>query len=211
MELMDEKINKKGICASENLDNELLNIWQSIITSQKTILQINNDFNIMTNTLPRTYINSSYDISNKFIQTNLLENDIDPLNKYASNLNDKQKKAYYLVCNHCQRNQPINPQKPSQLLLYLSGAGGTALIRIAATNIKGITIHSACGLGDFMQLPPVLDPALYMPDKIYNIKSSLNIQSTNDNSTPKTKKQKLNMNISSINTRTVMNTIGRNL
>ncbi|CAG8540090.1 4603_t:CDS:2, partial [Scutellospora calospora] len=102
--------------------------------------------------------------------------------------------------------------KPSQLLLYLTGASGTTPTGNAAVNISGNTIHSACGFsfdengnthetsmigqnlltrfhtftkkiktsddsapfarisilfaGDFMQLPPVLDKALYIPDTI---------------------------------------------
>ncbi|CAG8698204.1 7397_t:CDS:2 [Cetraspora pellucida] len=87
-----------------------------------------------------------FQLYNVFSNTNTLQNKISSLKKYASDLNQEQKKAYYLVCNHRQRNQPINPKKLSQLLLYLYEVGRTAPTGIAATNINGITIHSACGL-----------------------------------------------------------------
>ncbi|CAG8696211.1 1394_t:CDS:10 [Cetraspora pellucida] len=93
---------------------------------------------------------------------------IDPLEKFASGLNEEQKKAYFLVCDHYRRNQPIFKCRPSQLLFYLADAEGTSKSRviqaisscfgytsqcqtllilaptgIAAANVYGSTIHFA--------------------------------------------------------------------
>lgn len=92
------------------------------------------------------------------------------LKKY--HLNKEQEKAFILMCDHRRRNQPENANKPSQMLLYLTGAGGTGTSTvinaicdyfeltgqrdrllvldytgIAASNISGSTIHSVCGFG----------------------------------------------------------------
>jgi len=206
-----------------------------------------------------------------------------PLNKQrfiwssiATGLNAEQRKAFFLVCDHRRRNHSDSNSKPSQLLLYLGGAGGTGKSRviksiceyferinkretllvlaytgIAASNISGSTIHSVCGLsfgeddrrsnkptgstlaqlqdrwskveyviideismigqkllakfheslkiaksvdhdlpfaglnilfaGDFLQLPPVQDPALYVPSMISRLTASVSDKSPSKN------------------------------
>lgn len=65
--------------------------------------------------------------------------------------------------------------------------------------------------GDFMQLPPVLDTALYVPNKVTTIElTSNNEPQNNEDCLTKDTKQKNTKN-SSINTCTVTNAIGRNL
>ena len=65
--------------------------------------------------------------------------------------------------------------------------------------------------GDFMQLPPVQDPALYAPSKISCI--ALVPENLTDTSSdqPEISKTKRQNNSSSIGTATVSSTIGRNL
>ena len=65
----------------------------------------------------------------------LIEKNTNELEEFASNLNDKQKKAYFLFCDHHQRNKPTCANKLSQLLLHLTGAGGTG---------KSKVIHAIC-------------------------------------------------------------------
>ncbi|CAG8552809.1 14739_t:CDS:2 [Cetraspora pellucida] len=204
------------------------------------------------------------------LEINFNENIINHINKFSTDLNNEQKKAYFLVYNHQQRNYPTSMNKPSQLLLYLSAPTG-----VTASNISGHTIHSACRFGfgenhkhtntlsnkllhqlqefwskieyiiideismigqtlfaqfhaflkkikatdnhipftgmnilfasDFIQLPPVLDPALYMPNKITHISSSPDSQSL------KYTKQKHSIRPSSINSKSVTNAAGRSL
>lgn len=120
-----------------------------------------------------TYINLPYDAyKNTSLNIIPIEENIDYLEHFASDLNDEQRKAYFLFCNHHQRNSLMSDKKLSQLLLFLTGAGGTGKSRvinaicsyfeytlqhdtlivlaptgIAATNICGNTIYSACGFG----------------------------------------------------------------
>jgi ATP-dependent exoDNAse (exonuclease V) alpha subunit len=222
----------------------------------------------------------------------------DPLEEIAVTLNEEQRKAFFLVCDHRRRNQPESANKPSQLLLYLTGARGTgkstvikaicdyferidkrdtllifAYTGIAASNISGSTLHSVCGFGfgndgkqtdrlsgaangaapknlwskieyaiideisvigqtmlarlhsrlntiraadhdepfaglnilfagDFMQLPPVRDPSLYMPNKVARVAS------VSDNLSQQENRKNTS---SSIGAGTVTNAIGRDL
>ncbi|CAG8661901.1 17086_t:CDS:2 [Cetraspora pellucida] len=87
---------------------------------------------------------------NKLFSTPINTSFVNLMEKFATGLNEKQKKAYFFVCDHHRRNQPANLIKPSQLLLFLSGADMLLVLAptgIAATNIYGYTIHSACGFG----------------------------------------------------------------
>ncbi|CAG8602697.1 2590_t:CDS:2 [Cetraspora pellucida] len=265
---MNISLSESEIRISNNYDDKLLKIWQTTISSRKSIFQ-DNSINYIK--LPNTYIlphNNNLPINNElFIQNR----NTDCLEKFSIGLNKEQKKAYFLMCDHCQRNQPNVINKPSQLLLYITAAGGTGKTKvvqsvisyfeytfqhykiivlaptgIAAAIISGYTIHSTCGFdfedyckndatatgdtlrklqefwknieyviideismigksllarfhtflkvakatdtsapfaglnilfsGDFMQLPPVIDPALYVPNKITFLDSLDNLQ-----------------------------------
>ncbi|CAG8732791.1 142_t:CDS:1 [Cetraspora pellucida] len=136
------------------------------------INQNNNTSTYKDNTASRTNINPSYNTNNDTSLNIIPTKNTDLLEKFGSGLNDEQKKAYLLFCDHHQRNNQICENNLSQLLLYLSGAGRTGKSRViqaicfyfehilqhdslivlaptgnAAVNICGSTIHSACGFG----------------------------------------------------------------
>lgn len=299
-----------NVRSSTEFDENLLKKWKLTIASRKTADQIGSHPVEDDADLLQAYVESLRDEEQSVpLQANLIE-DADPLEKHAAGLNDEQRKAFFLICDHRQRNHPDNPRKPSQLLLYLSGAGGTGKSRvikaicdyfmcigkrdtllllaptgIAAANISGGTIHSLCGIsygdrkrtkekpsseeaqkrlearwakieyviidevsmlgqkllakfhacvqkakvvydntipfaglnilfaGDFMQLPPVQDPALYMPNKMTRITEMTEEQSfvatTQQGQTQGTKRKQNDP--SCITSGTVVNAIGREL
>ncbi|CAG8657775.1 77_t:CDS:2 [Cetraspora pellucida] len=111
----------------------------STIASYKTILQ-NKDSDNTKNDLIN-FINSTESQHNNYTNE-IIREPIDLLKKFTSELNEEQKKAYFLVYDYHQKNQKTCFIKSSQLLLFLTSAGG---IKIAAANISGYTIHLACG------------------------------------------------------------------
>ncbi|CAG8568521.1 6374_t:CDS:2, partial [Scutellospora calospora] len=167
--------------------------------------------------------------------TTIINKTIDLLERFAYELNEEQKRAYFLVCNHHQKNQSAYEYKLSQLLLYLASTSGTTSTGIATANVYSSTIHSDYRFGfsenskklsilleetlrqlqelyDFIQLPPVLDPVLYIPDKITLLSSLYTIQPTsNIQDSLKSIKRKCNINSLSINTQSVTNTTRRSL
>ncbi|RHZ73235.1 hypothetical protein Glove_232g139 [Diversispora epigaea] len=140
----NDTIRKSNIC-----DNELLKIWQDIITAQKMIWQNNNN------------TNNLYNIGHISLEAGPIKNVTDPINMFCFDLNKKQKRAYFLMCNHHQRNQVTNMNKLSagetekskviqaiksyfeytlqhETLLILASTENVAV------NINGHTIHSTC-------------------------------------------------------------------
>ncbi|CAG8636944.1 1942_t:CDS:2, partial [Diversispora eburnea] len=132
--------------------------FQKIITSRKRIEQTNNNMDSEENRISQPV---SYQKRSTILQLTF--------QKISADLNDKQKKAFSLVYNHCKQNYTSNPNKPPQLLMYLGGAGGTgkskvikaiceyfnqigqkqtlvlcALTGVAASNIGEYTLHSLC-------------------------------------------------------------------
>jgi hypothetical protein len=174
--------NNDDVRPSTDSDENLLKTWRSTITNRKSQTQNaeeEEDDEGMDVELPQAHIIESLDETNINIEESaslnaaIMEEDCDTLalEKFSAGLNDEQKRAYFLVCDHRRRNYPENQEKPTQLLLYLSGAGGTGKTRviraicdyfesvgkrdtllllaptgIAASNISGNTIHSVCGL-----------------------------------------------------------------
>jgi len=295
-------VDISNVRASDDHDEELLKDWKNTIVSRKAAQQTNDNIDVQNSVSLSAYLEPQA-IDNEQTTTfnaDTIVEDIDPLNDLAIDLNEEQKKAYFLVCNHRQRNQVTNEYRPSQLLLYLSGAGGTGKTKViqsivnyfertsqrntlvvlaptgvAAASICGRTIHSACGfgfgeddkktnfptgdllrrqqeiwakieyviideismigqkllarfhaflkiakatddsspfaglnilfVGDFMQLPPVLDPPLYTPSKVANFAV---LSSPESRSGIKRKRQQKHVSISS---NTVTNTTGRDL
>jgi PIF1-like helicase len=163
-------LGDNNIRPSSSEDEQLVRLWQSTIASRKAACQDSNDDRTADPTLPSAYIEpdrnsiAPMDLDPSFVE--------DPLEEIAATLNKEQRKAFFLVCDHRRRNQPERANRPSQLLLYLAGAGGTgkstvikaicdyfdrigkrdtlmvlAFTGIAASNISGSTLHSVCGLG----------------------------------------------------------------
>lgn len=64
------------------------------------------------------------------LEVGVIKENNDPLEDIAAGLNEEQKRAFFLVCDHRRRNNLNGMDKPSQLLLYLSGAGGTGKSRV---------------------------------------------------------------------------------
>lgn len=258
-------VSNDSIRPSNSEDEENVRIWRSIISTRKVAGDDADEARTASSTIPCAYIGvDDNGVTSMNLDAGLVE---DPIEKISANLNEEQRKAFLLVCDHRRRNQVDSASKLSQLLLYLAGAGGTgkttvikaicdyfdaigkrdtilvlAYTGIAASNISGSTIHSMCGFGfgkegqkrehlsgttlaqlqerwskieyviideistigqkllarlhacikiakavendepfagmnilfagDFMQLPPVRDPALYMPNKVVRVTSN---------------------------------------
>ncbi|CAG8568212.1 8614_t:CDS:1 [Cetraspora pellucida] len=154
------------MCSSSPYYSDMLKIWQNTIFSRKTTLQDN------INPILKKDINLMHaphnNCENAHLDITITENP-DFLKRFASDLNNEQKMAYYLFCKHYQKNNQLSKNKPSQLLFYLTDADGTsksrvihaicsyfeytsqsstlivlALTGIAAVNIYRSDIHSAC-------------------------------------------------------------------
>ena len=291
-----------SVRASNDHDESLVKLWRTTITSRNAADQNDDNMEMTDDPLPSAYtepqINANQSLS---LDANVMGKDVDPLDELAAELNEEQRRAFFLVCDHRRRNHPDNMNPPSQLLLYLPGAGGTGKSRviqaiteyfqrtgqratllilaptgIAAANISGSTIHSVCGFGfndredgkrmdsptgkalhnlqerwakieyviidevsmigqtllarfhasvqkakavdsdapfaglnvlfsgDFMQLSPVQDIPLYMPNKVTRVVNPSDAE-------PKGFKRKRNSSSSSIGANTVVNAIGRDL
>ncbi|CAG8593008.1 24139_t:CDS:2 [Cetraspora pellucida] len=93
-------------------DDQLIKTWQEITTLRKRIEQVNN-------------INSENCHLAKFLPHPSYQRPTNLLQEISINLNDEQKKAFLLICNHREKNYSNNPNKPPQLLMYLGDAGGT--------------------------------------------------------------------------------------
>ncbi|CAG8584117.1 10214_t:CDS:2, partial [Scutellospora calospora] len=170
--LLSEKVllSDNEIRISNNYDDKLLKIWQTTISSRKTIFQ---DYNI--NDTDNILLNTSIIPSDNKLTTNnnlIIQNHYIGIEKFSIGLNKEQMKAYFLVCDHHRRNVPNAIDKLSHLLLYLTGAEGTGKTKviksiisyfeymsqhhtiiilvstgIAAALISGYTIYSAYGFG----------------------------------------------------------------
>src|SRR2546423_8160498 len=88
------------------------------------------NIDIESDIIQNVYMSFSNDINNTHLKITTIGENSDPLNKFAADLNKDQKRAYFLICDHRQRNQINTANKPTQLLLYLSGAGGTGKSKV---------------------------------------------------------------------------------
>ncbi|CAG8744733.1 3719_t:CDS:2 [Dentiscutata erythropus] len=298
LEFNPEAIIRSGLKTIKMVDSAMSNTNFANNNLESETIHSSNAYDSANNTPMNTNINLQHNYKNTPLNITVTKN-TNPLEQFASGLNEEQKKAYFLFCEHRQKNNQITKNSLLQLLLYFTGAGGTGKSRviqaicsyfeytlqsdklivlaptgIAAVNICGNTIHSACGFGfneggnnysnfsneykcqlqecwskieyaildelsivgqnllaqfhtfikkikfnndstpfarinilfarDFIQSPPVLDKALYTPDKITCFTSA-------EYSSSKSKKRKYNINLLLINSRTVTNTTGRSL
>ncbi|CAG8476567.1 23699_t:CDS:2, partial [Cetraspora pellucida] len=196
---LDNKINEESDYNNHNLNKFINNnlIYNANNFRTSRILHVNNIpitkkeltlYFLQNNINNDLSSNSFIDFTNNNLQTatstiTISNKTIDPLEKFESELNKEQKKAYFLVCDHYQRNQPILESRPSQLLFYLADTGETDKSRviqamsyyftytsqcqtllilastgIAAVNVYKSTIHSAYGFsfGENSKKPAIL-------------------------------------------------------
>lgn len=111
--------------ANENDDN-LIKLWQDTIALWKKIEQTSENFE---NNHAFKYANTSRKSNYTPSQSAQIINETELLQEISRDLNNEQKKIFLLVCDHRQRNNPSNPDKPSQLLIHLGGAGGTGKLK----------------------------------------------------------------------------------
>ncbi|CAG8745606.1 9570_t:CDS:2, partial [Cetraspora pellucida] len=134
------------------------------------------DIKFIDNVIFYLYLKDKFNIKKKEQQTFQKEPDAinynDKKQVQSSYLNDEQKKAFLLVCNHCEQNYSDNLNKLPQLLMFLSGAEGTGKSKVinaiaeyfdqtnqkitfnlcaptgvTASNIGNCTLYSLCEFG----------------------------------------------------------------
>src|SRR4051812_34588945 len=113
-------------------DESLIQGWRAVITSRNAAGQNADSKKMADEPLPNAYIKPSQGNvkQNQHLEANVMSDCTDLLDKLAGGLNEEQRHAFFLVCDHRRHNHANNPKPPSQLLLYLSGAGGTGKSKV---------------------------------------------------------------------------------
>src|SRR6185437_13347338 len=111
-------------------DDDLIQKWQETITLRKQVERLTDDQELNKDNMFRSTTKIFTRERSGKLQTATTSNRINLLRDISNSLNNEQKQIFMLVCDHRNRNYPSSPNKPSQLLIYLGGAGGTGKSKV---------------------------------------------------------------------------------